>query len=348
MTPFDTELPRIIQPGASVITDDDLSDDSTGPGRIRPHPEPEEAAGATAGPAEYEVAGFGYRAVITETGATLRELTCDGRALVVGFDRNEGMIAYRGALCAPWPNRIADGRYRVDGQVHQLPVNEPSRDCSLHGLVFDRQWSLVSHEPGEVTLAMALDGAPGYPFRLRLQVRYEITESGLSTQVTATNVGEGVAPYGVCPHPYLRAGDSPLSEWSLTLPASDVLDVTPDRLLPIGLRSVADGPFDFQEARSVGQTEIDHAFTGIARDADGSATVKLREPSGQGVALTFGAELPWLQIHTADLPAPGRTRLGLAVEPMTCPPDAFNSGTDLVCLAPGSSHRAAWRIHALR
>ena len=306
------------------------------------------ASGSPQLPVEWQIAGFGYVAVITEAGATLRELTCDGRALVVGFDRDAGMIAYRGALCAPWPNRIADGRYRVDGQVHQLPVNEPSRDCALHGLVFDQQWSLVGHEPGAVTLAMTLHGGAGYPFRLSLQVRYEITASGLATQVTATNVGEGVAPYGVCPHPYLRAGESPLSDWSLTLPAREVLDVTPDRLLPIGLRAVAAGAFDFREGRPLGQTEIDHAFTGIARDAAGSATVELREPSGQGVALTFGAELPWLQIHTADRPAPGRTRIGLAVEPMTCPPDAFNSGTDLVRLAPGARHSAAWRIHALR
>ena len=305
------------------------------------------AANAVTRPTEYEITGFGYRAAITEFGAGLRELTFEGRALVVGFDRDEGMIAFRGALCAPWPNRVADGRYHADGAVHQLAVNEPSRSCALHGLVFDREWRLVSHEPGAVTLAVTVVGAVGYPFRLSLQSRYEITAEGLSTQVTATNVGEGVAPYGVCPHPYLRAGDSPLSNWSLTLPARDVLDVTPDRLLPIGLRAVAHGPFDFRQARPLGQTEIDHAFTGIVRDAAESATVELREPSGQGVALTFGVELPWLQIHTADLPAPGRTRLGLAVEPMTGPPDAFNSGTDLVCLAPGASHQAAWRIHAL-
>ena len=347
MTAFDTELPRSVQPGASVISDNEVSDDLTGPGRLPPRPEPGTTSGVATHPIEYDIAGFGYRAAITEVGASLRDLTFDGRALVVGFDRDPGMVAFRGALCAPWPNRVADGRYRVDGQAHQLPVNEPSRNCSLHGLVFDRDWQLVCHDAGAVTLAMALDGAAGYPFRLSLQVRYEITESGLTTQVTARNVGEGVAPYGVCPHPYLRAGDSPLSDWSLTLPASNVLDVTPDRLLPIGRRAVADGPFDFQKARPLGQTEIDHAFTGIARDVAGSATVELREPSGQGVALTFGAELPWLQIHTADLPTPGRTRLGLAVEPMTCPPDAFNSGTDLVRLAPGDNHHAAWRIHAL-
>jgi len=63
--------------------------------------------------------------------------------------------------------------------------------------------------------------------------------------------------------------------------------------------------------------------------------------------MSFGRECPWLQVHTADLPIPGATRLGLAVEPMTCPPDAFNSGIDLVRLAPGDIHEAGWRITAL-
>ena len=304
-------------------------------------------AAASASLAEYEIAGFGYRAVITEVGACLRSLEYEGRALIVGFDRDEGMVAFRGALCTPWPNRIADGAYVVQGVTYQLAVNEPGRNCALHGLVFSSSWRVRSQEPGAVTLGMTLAGAPGYPFRLDLQALYEITAQGLSTQVTATNAGTGIAPYGVCPHPYLRAGDSPLSEWSLALPAQEVLEVSEDRLLPLHLRPVSNGPFDFRQARQLGQIEIDHAFTGIVRDTAGSATVELREPSGHGVTMTFGTELPWLQIHTADLPAPGRTRLGLAVEPMTCPPDAFNSGTDLVLLDSGATHRTSRRYSVL-
>ncbi len=54
-----------------------------------------------------------------------------------------------------------------------------------------------------------------------------------------------------------------------------------------------------------------------------------------------------MQVHTADRPDPDDDRVGLAVEPMTCPPDALNSGTDLVVLAPGDSHAASWEIEAL-
>ncbi|MDY7529196.1 MULTISPECIES: aldose 1-epimerase family protein [unclassified Cryobacterium] len=298
---------------------------------------------------QYEIAGHGYRAVVTEIGACLRLLQYEGRDLVVSFDRDEAMVGFRGALAAPWPNRIADGRYPVDGVAVHVPVNEPSRDCALHGLVFDRAWRLLAQAPGEVVLGLRLPAGPGYPFQLDFTARYALAADGLTTTIEVCNSGAGTAPYGVCPHPYLRAGDSPLDSWTLMLPADRFLEVTPDRLLPVGVVDVAagDGAFDFREPRVLGATEIDHAFTGIIQDSGGRATLELREADGRGVAMSFGPECPWLQVHTADLPLPGVTRLGLAVEPMTCPPDAFNSGIDLVRLAPGDTHEASWRISAL-
>jgi aldose 1-epimerase len=296
---------------------------------------------------QYEIARHGYRAVVTSVGACLRLLQFEGRDLVVSFGEGEAMVNFRGALAAPWPNRIADGRYPAGGMPQQLPINEPTRDCALHGLVFDRPWQILARAPGEVVLGLRLPAGPGYPFQLDLIARYALAADGLTTTIKAQNSGRCEAPYGVCPHPYLRAGDTPLDSWTLTIPASRVLEVTPDRLLPVGVVDVADDVYDFRAPRVLGTTEIDHAFTEIIRDSSGRATLKLREAGGHGVAMTFGPECPWLQVHTADLPAPGISRLGLAVEPMTCPPDAFNSGTDLVHLAPGETHEAEWQISAL-
>ena len=295
---------------------------------------------------QYEIASHGYRTVITETGATLRELQHDGRDLVVSFAVDEPMIAYRGALAAPWPNRIADGTYVANGTAHQLPINEPTRHCALHGLVFGESWHLLAQMTDAVTLGFDLLPSEGYPFHLALTVTYALSEAGLSTEIKATNLGADAAPYGVCPHPYLRAGDSPLDTWTLALSAEQYLEVTPDRLLPTGLAAVDQGPFDFRAARTIGAAEIDHAFTALGRE-DGLATVEVREAGGRGVAMTFDEACGWVQIHTADLPDPTRTRIGLAVEPMTCAPDAFNSGDGLITLAPGAVHRASWTISAL-
>lgn len=300
-------------------------------------------------PSEYRIEGGGYTAVVLGLGAAVRELTYEGRPLVVGFGADEEMPSFRGAFVAPWPNRIEDGRYSFDGVDHQLHVNEPERGAALHGLVFDIPWTLVEHSASTVTLGCTIEPTEAYPFTLALHARFRVDREGFRTDVTALNTGSRRAPYGVCPHPYLVAGPSPLDEWVLELPASTVLTVTPDRLLPVGKEAVDGTPFDFRSARVLGDVRIDHAFTGLTYDAAGRATVRVTDPaSGTGAAMAWDQSCPWVQIHTADLPKkPENTRLGLAVEPMTCPPDAFNSGEDLVVLQPGEKHATGWTITAL-
>ena len=135
-----------------------------------------------------------------------------------------------------------------------------------------------------------------------------------------------------------------------------MLAVTADRLSPIGLRAVdADDPqrFDFREARRIGAVEIDHAYTALTRDADGLTTVRVVDADGSGVEMVWDAACPWVQIHTSDkgVGKPGH-RTGLAVEPMTCAPDAFNASAydydaGLIVLEPGGSATASWRIAAI-
>jgi aldose 1-epimerase len=302
---------------------------------------------------EYLIKSGDYSAVVTARAAALRKLTYRGRDLVVPSPEGGPIPDYRGIIAAPWPNRIADGRYTFDGAEYQVPVNEPERGCALHGLAFPREWSLVSVDSDSVALALDLSPQSGYPFAVRLEATYTLdggasaAQGGLTWEVRATNTGDGVAPYGVCPHPYLVAGESRLDDWELELPAATFLDVTPDRLLPVGKRAVEGHEFDFRKPRTIGATEIDHAFTGIAFDGDGRASMVVRDPAlGTGVGMAWDATCQWIQIHTADKKPPRPNRLGLAVEPMTCPPDAFNSGEDLVRLAPGARHDVRWRIFA--
>ncbi|MDQ4502368.1 aldose 1-epimerase family protein [Sinomonas sp. ASV322] len=290
-----------------------------------------------------------YAAVVTTQGAALRSLTYQGRDLVVPSPAGQPIPDYRGVIAAPWPNRVADGLYSFDGEKLRLGVNEPERGCALHGLVFDREWSFSAAGKNSVTLSLELDPSRGYPFALHLEASYILdADCGLQWEVRARNTGNRAAPYGVCPHPYLVAGEAPLDDWELEVPASRFLEVTPDRLLPVRERHVGGDSFDFRSARPIGRLEIDHAFTGLGFDTDGTARVTIRDrANGSGVVMTWDAACCWLQIHTADKAAPAPSRVGLAVEPMTCPPDAFNSGTDLIVLAPGEEHTARWRINAL-
>lgn len=291
---------------------------------------------------DYLIQSGDYTARITAHGAALRQLQYGRRDLVVPFDLGVPIPDFRGIIAAPWPNRIADGSYRWDGVVRYLGLNEPSRGSALHGLVFDVPWNVESSSAESITLSCTVEASKGYPSALDIKVNYSLDEGGLHYTVTATNTGKLAVPYGVCPHPYLVAGDAPLDECVLSFAATSFLEVTPDRLLPLDLKSLDGHEFDFRVAHAIGGTKIDHAFTGF--DAQAEPELRLSDPAGTYVGMSWDERSPWLQIHTADKADGSANRLGLAVEPMTCPPDAFNSGTDLLILEPGGSHTVEWRI----
>jgi aldose 1-epimerase len=280
----------------------------------------------------------GYTAELASVGATLRTLRYEGRDLVVPFDADEVRPAFRGAVLAPWPNRVVDGTYSFGGSDHELALTEPTRHHALHGLVAWTDFRTVAHEPDRAVLATTIPAQSGYPFRVEV----------LHTTITGTNTGPDAAPWGTGPHPYLVGGEGRVDDWTLTLPAAEVLEVTEDRLIPTGLAPVHD-EFDLRSPTLIGERFIDHAYTGFDRDADGTATIVLTAADGNGVRASFGPECPWVQVHTADHVIPEYHRAGLAVEPMTCAPDAFNAGVDagLVVLAPGASHAASWTIAAV-
>ncbi|TDN91744.1 aldose 1-epimerase family protein [Microbacterium sp. BK668] len=299
-----------------------------------------------------------YDASIASVGATLRTLRHDGRDLVVPFDADELRPNYRGTTLAPWPNRVVDGRYAFGGTDHQLSLTEPGRGHALHGLSPWLDFHVTDAGADHVTLSATIEPQAGYPWRVEVTTTFTLSSEGLTQTVTARNDSAEPAPWGTGPHPYLVAGPSALDTWTLRLPAGQVLLVTESRLIPTGLSRVDEADaarFDYREPRRLGSVEIDHAYTGLDRDEAGSVTVTLTDASGTGVAMTWDTACPWVQIHTADLPGgditPGH-RAGLAVEPMTCAPDAYNARTydydaGLVVLEPGADSSASWRIHAL-
>jgi aldose 1-epimerase len=283
-----------------------------------------------------------YAADIASVGASLRTLSHDGRDLVVPFAEDEVRPLYRGAVLVPWPNRVVDGRYAFGGTEQQLALTEPDRGHALHGLAGWSDYRVVTRSTEAVTLATEIVAQSGYPHRLRIEVEYRLGDDGLGTRVTATNAGTDPAPYGSSAHPYLVGGPGRVDDWTLELAADQVLEVDPERLVPQGLASVAGGPFDFAEPRRIGELFIDHAFTSLR-----GFRARVVAADGRGAELRWDEGAPWVQVHTGDRPEPAYNRAGLAVEPMTCPPDAFNSGTDLIVLEPGGTHAVAWTIGAI-
>lgn len=292
---------------------------------------------------QYVVQGGGYRAVVTECGAGLRELGYDGRPLVEGYPEDVPASGGRGQLLLPWPNRIRDGRYRYAGRDHQLPLSEVSRGHASHGLVRWAAWRPAEVTGDAVTMEHRLMAQPGYPWTLDLSVRYAVSDDGLSVAVTATNRAASAAPFAAGAHPYLRVGPGPVDGWRLTVPAGTAM-ATDDRKIPTGRVDVGGGDLDFRRGREIGDTVVDTAYADLDRDPDGRASVALHGPDG-GVELWMDAAHPWVQVYSGDELTPARS--ALAVEPMTAPPDAFNSGEDLLVVEPEQTVTLTWGIRAL-
>jgi aldose 1-epimerase len=292
--------------------------------------------------AQYVISAGDYQATVTELGAGLRAFRYRGQPVIAEYVADELPPGAAGQLLAPWPNRIDNGLYTVAGTQHQLDLSEPANRNAIHGLSRWAAWAAVVHIPDRVLLRYTLLGRKGYPFCLEFEIEYAVgADTGLRVSTTVRNRGWRSAPYGTGSHPYLVAGPLMIDECVLALPASLWLPAD-ERGIPVGgLEDVTGTPLDFRDPRPIGATCLDHTLTGLARDGGGRAWARLTG-SGRQVSLWVGDGYGWLQVFTGDTLTSGRRRKALAVEPMTCPPNAFATGVDLIMLDPGSSVSHTW------
>ncbi|MEV0947805.1 aldose 1-epimerase family protein [Rhodococcus sp. NPDC049939] len=299
--------------------------------------------------AAFEIRGGGYRADIAGRGAGLRQLEWDGPrgpiALTETWEIGTRPPMSAGLILAPWPNRIRKGHFIFDGVDHQLEITEPAFGNAIHGFVRFVDWNVENRADDRIELSTEVRLHKGWPYPLRLTVDYALGEDGLTVTHTATNTGSNPAPFGMGFHSFVRVGDFPLDECTLRLSAGTRLPLD-ERMLPnAGSQAVADTYYDFTTARTLRAVALDTPFSALDFDVDGRTRHELRAPDGTATLLWAAHEFSWLQAFVADpdagRPYPGRGR-ALALEPMTCPPDAFNSGIDQLVLAPGQQWTGRW------
>jgi aldose 1-epimerase len=297
---------------------------------------------------QYDIRAGHYEATVTELGAGIRRLRHRDQSLISGYEPDELPPAAAGQLLVPWPNRIDRGMYSFAGASHQLDLSEPARGNAIHGLTRWANWQSAVQRRHAVTLRHMLHGSPGYPFCLELAATFELdAASGLHVSVTASNAGSRPAPYGTGWHPYLTAGTPVIDECDLELPAGRWLPAD-DRGIPCAEpQDVTGTPYDFRERRRIGGTRIDHALTSLARDPAGRAWAYL---AGGSTRLAFwaGPGYDWLQVFSGDALDPAHRRRAIAMEPMTCPPNAFASRMGLLTVEPGASVTHSWGIEVQR
>jgi aldose 1-epimerase len=293
--------------------------------------------------AQWTIEAEGHQAVVVEVGGGLRAYRAGGVDVLDGYAEDELCPGSAGHVLTPWPNRIRDGRYTFRGEQYQLPLTDPLRHSAIHGLANWVRWHRVAHEGSSVTVEHDLVPSPGYPWPLLLRTTWSVAADGLTASHEATNTGDRVAPFGLAVHPYLYLPGVRVDDLRLRVPARSRL-LLDGRLLPIGAARVAAGDYDFTEPRRIAAAVLDTAFGDIDRGADGCSTVTLSTVDGRSVDVWADEAFRWWQIFTGDSLVPGRARRSVAIEPMTCPPDAFRSGRDVVALEPGGTWHATWGI----
>jgi aldose 1-epimerase len=291
-------------------------------------------------PSEVEIASGGARLAVDLRGGGLRELTDGGLQLLDGYPSGTVPGGRRGGVLLPWPNRLREGRWTWQGEQLQLELAGPTKPTAMHGLVSWQPWAVLDRADDAVTVGTVVEPRPGYPFRLAAALDYALSPGRLSVTLRVRNAGTGAAPFGAGLHPYLAVGaraDGDIAAAELDLPARTEL-VVDDGGLPTGERR----PFDGAVGR-LGDRALDTPLTDLARDPDGWARVRLRS-AAVALELAVDGAWPWLQVFTADGLPEGERRRSVAVEPMTCPPNALADGTDLVVLEPGADWAGSWTL----
>jgi aldose 1-epimerase len=285
-------------------------------------------------------------ATVVEVGGGLRTYRVDGTDVVAGYADDEMCRAGRGQVLMPWPNRIRDGRYSFAGSELQLSLTEAALRNANHGLVRWATWQLHWHNDdwSALTVRTRLHPQPGWNGILDLSVNYVLDPDGLSVSAHATNVGDTSVPFGFGAHPYVALGETPLAQVELTIPAAREVLVD-DQLIPTGTAPVR-AEVDFRTARALGTTALDTAFTDLSRSEVSGAWEVVVGGLATGDVTVWGDEsLDWVQVFTAKARDSGVDGVrGIAVEPMSCPANAFNSGEGLVVLEPGQSWSGQWGI----
>jgi aldose 1-epimerase len=304
---------------------------------------------------QVRLAAHDQELVAVEVGGGLRAYRAGGVDVLDGYGEQEMAAGGRGQVLAPWPNRLAGGRFTWEGRTLQAPITEVDRGNAIHGLVRWANWTVPDATPqpwgpqtppDSTQLSYRLHPQPGWPWPLDLRVTYRLAaEHGLEVRTTITNASEETCPIGLGWHPYIRTA---VDSTRLTVPAATSYQ-SDERGVPIGRYPVEGTDLDFTAGREIGPAQLDVAFTDLERDEHGRATVLIEREDGPPVALWVDRHFTHLMVFTGDtLADTSRRRQGIAIEPMTGAPDLLNSGDGLVRLEPGCSFEANWGIDPFR
>jgi aldose 1-epimerase len=288
---------------------------------------------------QYHINYADYHAVVVEVGAGIRVLERDNRSVLESYDEAAICDGAHGANLLPWPNRVLGGDYQFMGRDYRLPLTEPEAGNAIHGLVRWLPFWATHLTQTSVTLETVLHPTPWYPFNLRVRFSYELSVNGLVITTEVLNQGGQACPLALGHHPYLSPGNGQTIDTALlsasmiqkypALEESDPMDIP------------------FEAPKLVGDRVLDTTFAISPTAADRGGWVRLTGTDHRTVELWMDQSYGYLQLFSGDTLPYERRRKSLAVEPMTAPPNALQSGRDLFVLQPRETLETQWGVKLL-
>ncbi len=304
----------------------------------------------TAAPASAARSGTQYllengdaRARVGALAAALHEFTVAGVDVVEPVDADTVAPMGCGMVLAPWPNRVRDARWEWEGETQLLDVTEPSLGNASHGLLRNTGYRLLDQSAASVTLGALIAPQHGWPFLLDTWVRYVLSPEELTVTHGVTNRSGHVAPWAVGAHPYFRVGEAPSEQLTLTLTGATRLELD-ERFNPVAEHPVA-GAHDLRAGVVAGSLDVNTAYGELANREHRADVAWLTAPDGARTTLWADPDFGWIQAYTpANFPRPSGPGFAVALEPMTAPPNALNSGVGLIHLEPGDRWQGSWGV----
>ncbi len=265
--------------------------------------------------------GGGLTAKVITRGAAIQDLRLEGHAppLMLGFEKFEDYLAYSpyfGATPGRNSNRIADGRFSIDGREYQLERNEKGI-THIHGGsdgIAKRNWSIIDQTPDRIVLQILdPDGRAGYPGNCTITCTYHLKDEGVLSVVYESQ-SDQPTPCNICQHSYFILDDRADALGHDIMIAADHYLPTDDRQIPTGeIRPVEGTPFDFREMKSMDRKEdgkqvlYDHNFC-LSEQRTAKRSVALARSINSGVSLEVRTTEPGVQFYSAfklNIPVPG-------------------------------------------
>ncbi len=249
-------------------------------------------------------------------------------------------FSYKGSKLTPFPNRIRDGKYCFKGSYYQLPINHRHENHAIHGLVYDKSFSLVKLIANKVCAELEIEycysgGDVGFPWCFRVTLVYTLTNKGIKITTYIKNTGTQDMPFGDGWHPYFKFNEV-VDDLMISIPSSKKILVD-GRMIPNGKFERND---DIKNLRLIGNKVLD---SGFQIETLGISTTQLYSPKKDTKINVWQdsdfAKYNYLQIYIPP------SRESIAIEPMTCAPDAFNNHEGLNILSPNSEFKGEYGVY---